>query len=96
MNRHTPGPWHQGAGNGEGSIFGPEGSGRYINGALWPICTMTGGPDTAAQDTANAALIAAAPALLAALQNIDSNAAESAKWIRRVARNAIALAEGEQ
>ncbi len=37
-------------------------------------------------------LIAAAPALLAALQNIDANAAESVEWIRRVARAAIAKA----
>jgi hypothetical protein len=42
---------------------------------------------------ANAALIAAAPDLLAALQKIDANAAESVEWIRRVAREAIAKAE---
>ena len=41
---------------------------------------------------ANARLIAAAPDLLLALQKIDANAAESAEWIRRVAREAIAHA----
>jgi hypothetical protein len=40
-------------------------------------------------DAATAQLIAAAPVLLAALQKIDSNAAESAEWIRRVARDAM-------
>lgn len=48
---------------------------------------------------ANATLIAAAPDLLKALQQIDSNAAESVEWIRRVARAAIekatAKAKGE-
>jgi hypothetical protein len=34
------------------------------------------------------------PDLLVALQQIDSNAAESVEWIRRVARAAIAKATG--
>ena len=42
-----------------------------------------------------ARLHAAAPALLHALQTIDSNAAESVEWIRRVAREAINQATGE-
>lgn len=41
-------------------------------------------------DTAK--LFAASPDLLHALQIIDSNAAESVEWIRRVAREAIAKA----
>ena len=45
---------------------------------------------------ANARLIAAAPDLLAALQTIDSNAAESVEFIRRVARGAIAKTEFAQ
>jgi hypothetical protein len=40
-------------------------------------------------------LIAAAPDMLLALQHIDSNAAESVEWIRRVARAAIAKATNE-
>lgn len=43
---------------------------------------------------ANARLIAAGPSLLEALEKIDSNAAESVEWIRRVAREAIAKATG--
>lgn len=42
----------------------------------------------------NARLIAAAPDLIEALEKIDANAAESADWIRRVAREAIAKAKG--
>jgi hypothetical protein len=42
-----------------------------------------------------ARLIAAAPDMLLALQHIDSNAAESVEWIRRVARAAIAKATSE-
>jgi hypothetical protein len=44
----------------------------------------------------NARLIASAPELLAALEKIDSNAAESVEWIRRVARAAIAKATGTE
>jgi predicted Zn-ribbon and HTH transcriptional regulator len=36
----------------------------------------------------------AAPDLLDALRKIDANAAESAEWIRRIARAAIRKAEG--
>jgi len=43
---------------------------------------------------ADAILYAAAPDLLAALYQIDANAAESVEWIRRVARAAIAKATG--
>lgn len=46
------------------------------------------------QTEANARLISAAPDLLAALQKIDANAAESVEWIRRVAREAITKATG--
>ena len=46
------------------------------------------------QTEANARLISAAPDLLAALQKIDANAAESVEWIRRVAREAISKATG--
>ena len=45
---------------------------------------------------ANGILIASAPGLLAALEKIDANAAESVEWIRRVARAAIARAKGVQ
>lgn len=45
------------------------------------------------QHAANAHLLASAPELYAALQNIDANAAESVEWIRRVARAALRKAE---
>jgi hypothetical protein len=43
---------------------------------------------------ANLRLCAAAPDLLAALEKIDANAAESAEWIRSIIRPAIAKAKG--
>lgn len=46
--------------------------------------------DEQSQGERIAKLLAAAPALLQALLHIDSNAAESVEWIRRVAREAIA------
>ena len=45
---------------------------------------------------ANARLIAAAPELLACLELIYSNAAESPEWIRSRLAPAIAKAKGEQ
>lgn len=44
---------------------------------------------------ADAPLVAAAPAMLAALRKIDANAAESPEWIRRVTREAIQQATEE-
>jgi hypothetical protein len=69
QDQHTPGPWHMGEGNGEGSIFMTgEGRMRFENGTtLYPICTMVRGWKRA-EDDANARLIAAAPALLEALE----------------------------
>lgn len=46
------------------------------------------------RDEANASLIAAAPDLLAALELIYSNAAESPEWIRERIGPAIAKARG--
>lgn len=65
--KHTPGPWHTGAGNGEGSIFCKEGRLRLTDRGttLYSICHVTHGYDQA-EDDANASLIAAAPELLEA------------------------------
>jgi hypothetical protein len=70
---HTKGNWHQGAGNGEGSIFADKGRMRMTeNGtSLWPICQVTRGWD-AEEDEANARLIAAAPELLAACKAAEN------------------------
>ncbi len=68
---HTKGHWHVGQGNGEGSIFADEGRMRLTDKgtALYPICTMVRGWNDA-EDEANARLVAAAPALHAALAGI--------------------------
>lgn len=69
--KHTPGPWHMGEGNGEGSIF-KTGEGRMRfeqpgGTTLYPICAMVRGWNDQ-EDEANARLIAAAPEMLEALR----------------------------
>lgn len=54
--------------------------------------TRRGSPSTPETIKANAKLFAAAADLLLALQTIDANAAESAEWIRRCAKDALAKA----
>jgi hypothetical protein len=68
---HTQGPWHVGAGNGEGSIFADDGRTRLEIGGttLYSIAQITRGWSEA-EDEANARLIAAAPEMLAALQSL--------------------------
>lgn len=56
------------------------------------VISDTGENIAVVYDKANAPLVGAAPALLAALHKIDANAAESAEWIRNVIRAAIAKA----
>ena len=70
-HKHTPGPWHMGAGNGEGSIFADNGRTRLEIGGttLYPIAQIGRGWNEA-EDEANARLIAAAPEMLAALQSL--------------------------
>jgi hypothetical protein len=86
--QHTPGPWTlDGAANtGDLDIISPTGRIAMLD------CEFS----EASEDvlTADARLIAAAPDLLHALRVIDSNAAESPEWIRRVTRAAIAKAIG--
>jgi hypothetical protein len=68
---HTQGPWHVGAGNGEGSIFSDNGRTRLEIGGttLYSIAQITRGWNEA-EDEANARLIAAAPEMLEALQRL--------------------------
>jgi len=68
---HTQGPWHVGAGNGEGNIFSDNGRTRLEIGGttLYSIAQITRGWDEV-EDEANARLIAAAPEMLAALQSL--------------------------
>ncbi len=68
---HTAGPWHMGAGNGEGSIFSDNGRTRLEIGGttLYSIAQVTRGWNEV-EDEANARLIAAAPEMLEALQSL--------------------------
>ena len=96
--QHTPGPWHVGIGNGDGSIFPEVGRTRLEDGGttLYPIAQVNRGWN-AVEDDANARLIAAAPDLLAALRFAESaldaySGGESADLA--VIRAAIAKATG--
>jgi len=75
QSTHTPGPWHEGQGNGEGSIF-MTGEGRMRmtdhGTSLYPICRMTRGWEEG-EDAANARLVAAAPDVFAALVELQAN-----------------------
>lgn len=93
---HTPGPWHVGQGNGEGSVFADEGRMRYENGTvLYPICSVI---DMDGEGDANANLIAAAPELLAALQMVrnDVSFEHLAGCVIAQVYAAIAKADGGQ
>lgn len=94
----TPGPWHEGSGNGFGSVFADTGRMRYENGTvLYPIATICQGW-AENEDAANAKLIAAAPDLLQALQNIarsdEFNGGTFVLELQQIARDAIAKATG--
>ena len=99
--KHTPGPWKLEI---PPHMNGKRKKNPFEHGREFIIWTTEGhrvgiidGPSNADMEEkfmANARLIAAAPDLLAALEKIDSNAAESAEWIRSVIRPAIAKARG--
>ena len=88
--QHTPGTW-------VAKTYSTEtvrdAIGIYAGSMVLPIVPNIAGRSLEECD-ANTRLIAAAPDLLHALQLIDSNAAESPEWIRRVARDAIVKAGG--
>lgn len=65
MKKITSGGWHQGTGNGEGSIFADEARMRLETGGttLYPICRMNKGWDPE-EDEANEVAVAALPALI--------------------------------
>jgi hypothetical protein len=100
MNKHTKGPWHIGAGNGEGSVFADTGRTRLEQGGttLYSICSVTRGWNDG-EDAANARLLASAPELLAALRGLMQYVGgwdESGDHPCAIARAAIAKATGEQ
>ncbi len=87
--QHTPGPWH---------CCQPDDSPRQITDGQMRICTVT----DRSEDTANARLIAAAPALVAALkaavaiiQGWEQAAPIDIAFVADTARAALARAKGE-
>ena len=106
--KHTPGQWHIGSGNGEGSIFADNGRTRFEIGGttLYPICQVNRKWEDE-EDEANARLIAAAPELLQAILDLfrecaivhkywgdGANTKEADAAIKR-AKDAIAKATGQ-
>ena len=82
MAEHTPGPWHVGSGEGEGSIFADEGRMKLEEGktTLYPIAIINPGWEADWEaEQANARLIAAAPAMCAALERIKAETAGAAE-----------------
>ena len=72
MRQYTEGPWHQGCGNGRDSIFKDgEGRMRLETGGttLYPICNVVTGWSEE-EDQANSRLIAAAPEMFEALDEL--------------------------
>ena len=96
MSAYTPGPWSiwNFSDDPRHVAVGPDAGGLAVADVV--ACNAHGcyTAETESRGQANARLIAAAPELLQALRVIDSNAAESAEWIRRVAREAIEKATG--
>ena len=87
--KHTAGKWYV-----SGTDKGPARRHLHIGAEGSPM-VLASMNHVHTDTVANAALIASAPDLLAALELIDSNAAESVEWIRRVARAAIRKSTGE-
>ena len=81
---HTPGPWHIGMKPGP-MVYGP--SGEQV-----ADCRMEYGPN---ENRHNARLIAAAPALLAALEQLDTAYETGGEGDFAAAKAAIAAARGE-
>lgn len=89
-DHHTPGPWHVGTGKATTIVYAADGY------AVANATTYHGRHDQPAE--ANAALIAAAPDMLTALQMVDrwasgygtATQSEMRQWVRA----AIAKAEG--
>lgn len=88
MSKHTPGPWNidkDDSGNGVSA---------NVNGSRYWITGVIQEPGKEFSDEANARLIAAAPDLLEALQNIVESGLSTSRI--SAARAAIAKATGEQ
>ena len=88
-NAHTPGPWHIGSGNGEGSIFADSGRTRLEIGGttLYPICQVNRKWEDE-EDEANARLIAAAPDMLQALKDALEIFQTAKRYFPKSVRNA--------
>lgn len=85
---HTPGPWEVGPMNGKPSVI-------YADDYDAPVIAQMAEwiPDAAKQQEANARLIAAAPELLQALQNLVSDIDDGTVYGQRLAQAHAAIAK---
>ena len=89
MSKHTRGPWEAAERGDYGDL---DGNSRVILGNWRRIAIVQHKGDE--EDEANARLIAAAPDMLEALEEIQHLA--SPTWVSKRAREVIALATGEK
>lgn len=89
MSKHTPGPWIWG--RDYLGLFGAGPDNEVLDHAHYEGMWLGHNP----YREANAALIAAAPDLLAALENILNNSGHATLEQLLAARNAVAKAKGE-
>lgn len=88
---HTPGPWAVGPIWQTLDVYAPD---RHGHAAAVRVAECGRALLPANEIRANAALVAAAPDMLAALQLIHANAGESPEWIRSRIDAVIARATG--
>lgn len=92
MTKHTPGPWHH-VMDGFRITIGNKKTGRTTTPHNYMVAEI---PDNSFIAEANARLIAAAPELLEALEDILSSGIGLSNRLDLKARAAIAKAKGEQ
>ena len=92
MRGHTPGPW-------KAPLIGGD---HGTTGLVWAeervVATVSSGEESIERQTANAHLIAAAPDMLAALEQIALNGpymGTRASFMQTIAEHAIAKAKGQ-
>ena len=94
-NTHTPGPWHVGH-DSSGTLLIVAGDGENFDGG--PCVYDSDKPETRPMSDANARLIAAAPALLAALdaiaRGLTNGQKERGETFQTIAAAALRIARG--
>ncbi len=91
--QHTPGPWI--AQDGYGAVTSRDGTVAMVDNHFVPVAERSF-PTQRDERTANARLIAAAPDMLEALENIENDDAHMPSTAWDMIQNAICKAKGGQ